>query len=163
MKKTWVLIADEAIVRILDWPGHGHGNELQSVEEITDPLAHAKGAELRRDAEGRRAGGATEGARQGTPHQLRSEANPTASAGEGEQHVEAESFARRVAGHLDAARQQGRFDELHLVAAPRFLGLLRNQLSPAVRDTVVREVDKDFVHFGNADITSRLFPPPLKP
>ena len=156
MKKTWILVADEAIARILERPEAGR--ELDNVEELTDPLAHARTADLRRDAEGRRAGSATHSARPNTPHRLRSGASATASAGEDEQHLEAQQFAKRVAEHLGDALRQRRFDELQVVAAPRFLGFLRKAFAPDVAALVTREVDKDYVHFGNQDITARLFP-----
>lgn len=156
MSTTWVVVADEAIARILQRSARHH--PLTSVEELTDPDAHARGRDLRRDAEGRRAAGATAGSRQNTPHRLMPTANVTASAGEDEQHLEAEGFARQVAEHLQQALQQKYFDELRIVAAPRFLGLLRKALSPEVERTVVEEVNKDLVHMGNDEITRRLFP-----
>jgi protein required for attachment to host cells len=156
MKKIWVVVADEAIARILEWPEVG--DELESVEEITDPLAHARSGDLRRDALGRRAGSANQGSRQNTPqHRLRSGSSATASAGEDEQHLEAGEFAKRVAAHLAEALQQKRYNDLRVVAAPRFLGLLRKALRPEVSAAVTQEVDKDFVHFQNSDITARLF------
>lgn len=155
MNTTWVVVADEAIARILQRTARHQ--PLESVEELTDPDAHAQGADMRRDAQGRRAAGATQGARQNTPHRLMPAANVTASAGEDEQHLEAEDFARRVAGHLQQALQLKRFDELRLVAAPRFLGLLRQAMSTEVSRTVVAEIAKDLVHMDNQDITRRLF------
>jgi protein required for attachment to host cells len=155
MEKIWVVVADEAIARILQWPESG--DELQPVEELTDPDAHASTSELRRDAYGRRAGAAGQGDRQNSAQRLRSAATVTASAGEDEQHQEADAFARRLAVHLSHARQQKRFDELHIVAAPRFLGLLRKHLDPNVEADVREEVNRDFVHLGNREITERLF------
>jgi len=154
MKKIWVLIADEAITRILQWPEVG--DELESVEELTDADAHANAGDLRRDAYGRRAGSATQAGRQNTPHRLRSTASVTSSAGEAEQHLEAEGFAKRVAEHLATAHNQKRFDELQIVAAPRFLGLLRKALTPQVAATVTDSLNKDLVHLENSDITARL-------
>ena len=49
-KTIWVMVADEAIARILEWPTRGH--ELVPVEELTDPSAHAKGTEVNTDAVG---------------------------------------------------------------------------------------------------------------
>jgi CBS domain-containing protein/protein required for attachment to host cells len=155
-KKIWVLVADEAIARILQRPEVG--DELESVEELTDPAAHAKEGEMRDDAYGRRAGSATHSARPNTPHRTRSSANVTSSAGEDQQHLEAQSFARRVALHLAEALRQRRFDELRIVAAPRFLGHLRKELDAQVSATVTDELNKDLVHLENADITQRLFP-----
>lgn len=156
MANLWVVVADEAIARILHWPPGGQ--ELESVEELADPDAHARDADLRRDAYGRRAGSATHGARQDTAHRLRGSATVTSSAGEAETHQEAEAFAKRVAAHLAQARQQGRFDELHLVAAPRFLGLLRKALPEQVERAVRQSLDKDLVHLDNRQLTQHVFP-----
>lgn len=43
-KSIWVVVADEAIARFLRWPDRG--DELEPVEELTDPAAHATGADL---------------------------------------------------------------------------------------------------------------------
>lgn len=144
MKTTWVLIADEAIARIL---AYGKSRTLEPVEELTDPDAHADGAEMRRDAVGRRAAGGGQG---NTP------AGATASAGDDQLHQHAEVFARRVADVLGKAQQQGRMDALVIVAPPRFLGLLRKAVSKPVTEIVQAELDKDFVHFTNDDIHERL-------
>lgn len=151
MKSTiWVVVADEAIARILE--RSGDGDELEPVEELTDAAAHAKGQDLRRDAVGRRAGMAAGGA-------LGTQGNATASAGADERHLEADGFARRVAAYLETAMHRGRYDELRLVAAPRFLGMLRKQLHPEVAKRVTESLDKDLVHMVNSDIGARVFPP----
>jgi protein required for attachment to host cells len=154
-KTLWVLVADEAIAKILRWPETG--GELESVEAITDPAAHAKEGDLTRDAQGRRAASAPQ--RQNTTNRLRGAASVTASAGEDEQHQEAQGFARRVAQHLSEALRQKKFDELRIVAAPRFLGLLRKELDAQVSATVIEEINKDFIHYDAAELTRRLFPP----
>lgn len=153
-KRTWVLVADEAIARILQKPESP--GDLVPVEELTDPAAHASESDLRGDANGRRAGAAPQGSRQNSPHRLRGTSSATASAGESELHMEAEQFARRVAAHLAEALQQNRFTALQVVAAPRFLGLLRKQFSPQVAGVVTDSLDKDFVHLTSDDITRRL-------
>jgi protein required for attachment to host cells len=145
MKTTWVVVADEAIARVLQWPAAG--DELESVEELTDPEAHAAGAEFRYDAHGRRAGGAGQ----------RGPSSVTTSSGVDVQHLEAEEFARRVAQRLEEAQQQHRYDELRIVAAPRFLGLLRKSLSGNVAKSVTEEIDKDLVKASNRELTERLF------
>jgi protein required for attachment to host cells len=153
----WVLIADEAIVRILHWPGAGR--ELVPVEELTDPDAHAKSSAFRNDAYGRRSPTVTSGGGgHGTP--MLGGADATASVGDDELHEEAGNFARRVAQHLLTAHRQRRFDELRIVAAPRFLGELRKALDPEVAGTVADEQSKDLVHETNDVLTARLFPQP---
>ncbi|MGY8527333.1 host attachment protein [Paracidovorax citrulli] len=158
MKTTWVLVADEAIARILE--GQKPGEELKPVHELTDPAAHAEGADLRRDAYGRRAGSGTDQSRQNSQHHLLGPSSVTSSAGEEQQHLEAEAFARRVAEFLAESRQQGRYDELRIAAAPRFLGQLRKALPSQVTDAVVEEVNKDLIHMQARELTDRLFPDP---
>ena len=61
-----------------------------------------------------------------------------------------------MAERLDERLRQGRFDELQIVAAPRFLGLLRKTLSPAVLSTVTRQIDKDLINTPNEELARRL-------
>jgi protein required for attachment to host cells len=158
-KTIWVLVADEALARILRWPEEG--DELEDVEAITDPAAHLREGEFERDSAGRRAGSAPQGSRQGTQqHRLRGTSSITASAGEEDLHLEGQSFAKRVASHLAEAWRQKRFDELRIVAAPRFLGYLRKELDPHVKAAVSDELSKDLIHEGNSALSKRLFGAP---
>ena len=138
MPTTWVVVADEAIARIMQQRPEDKG--LNAVEELTDPDAHARESDLRRDAFGRR--GMT----------------VTASAGDDEKHKEADAFATDVAAALDKALQQGRYTRLILIAAPRFLGLLRKAVSPGVAAAIERELDKDLVHETHEELAARLRP-----
>lgn len=58
---------------------------------------------------------------------------------------EALSFARRVIAELEGARRQSQFDRLVLMAAPAFLGLLREVLPDSLRAVLAVEVDKNLV------------------
>lgn len=153
MKTIWVLVADEAMARILEWPETG--DELRPVEELTDPGAHDNDVDLRRDALSRRS---PPGAGSGAAG--RGAVSNTASAGQDAQHLQAGAFARRVAQRLSEALQQKRYDELRITAAPRFLGLLRKSLSAQVVATVTDEQSKDLIHESNRDITTRMFSRP---
>ncbi|MCH7342913.1 host attachment protein [Pelomonas sp. CA6] len=134
----WVLVADEGVAHLLRLPEAA--GDLEAQHTLTDAAAHADKADLRRDAEGRR-GGST-----------------TTSAGLDESHEEARGFAARVAQALDEALEAGRFRTLDLVAAPRFLGLLRKALSTRVAAAVTREQALDLVHEKPHELTARLFP-----
>lgn len=140
----WVLVADESRARILSWPGRGH--DLEPVDELTDAAARADRADLRRDAYGRRSGG-----------DPRMGGNATSSAGEDELHLEAAGFARRVAQWLADAHQKGRFSALRIVAAPRFLGLLRKALPAQVSQSVTEDAPQDLVKLNQRELTVRLF------
>jgi len=57
---------------------------------------------------------------------------------------EARKFAREIAKRLDQDRTQKAFGSLVLVAGPKFLGLLREELSNPVKQLVTGEIDKDY-------------------
>ncbi len=145
MSTRWIVVADAAVARILVRPSLGA--DLQEVEQLADPAAHASNAALRRDAYGRRAG-----------NDPRMGGNATASAGLDEEHRESLGFARRLAERLDETLRQGRFDELRIAADPRFLGHLRKALSPQVAAVVKEEIDKDLIHEDLRTLTKRFFP-----
>jgi protein required for attachment to host cells len=56
---------------------------------------------------------------------------------------EAERFATDLAHVLDEARARGDFQHLQIVAAPAFLGMLRDRLDRETRDRIDRAVDKN--------------------
>ena len=142
-RTTWVVVADEAIARILERPRNGA--DLVPVEELTDPAAHAKESELHRGPHGRRAGGGG------------SNPQATVSAGDSERHRRAHLFAARIAQRLAEGHRTKRFDELHLLAAPRLLGCLRGELDANVAAAVVGTLDKDVMKESNAKLTRRVF------
>lgn len=147
MKTTWILVADEAIARILEKPRKG--SELKPVEELTDPGAHAREGELHNGPHGRRAGAGGGG-------------NPqaTVSAGDSERHHRGQLFAARIAQRLLECRREKQYDEIHVIAAPRLLGYLRNEFHKEVSSVIVDSLDKDLIHESNADLMQRLFPAP---
>ncbi|NML13378.1 host attachment protein [Azohydromonas caseinilytica] len=144
MKPTWIVLADEGRARIL--AQERRGADLQDVEELTDAAAHADEADLQRDAHGRRAHGGT-----GQVSSI------TTSAGADKLEQEADLFARRVAEYLAQALQKEHYGALHIAAAPRFLGRLRQHLSPQVQQTVAQEINKDLLQFKGRDLAQRIF------
>ncbi|QYY32806.1 MULTISPECIES: host attachment protein [Cupriavidus] len=154
MKRTWILVADEGIARVL--ASRGDSAALEEIEKFTDAAAHADNADLRHDAYGRR-GQATVQGDAGHPgaHMGRT-STVTSSAGEDEIHQEAHLFSRRVAKMLEEARIRQRFDELVVIAPPRFLGLLRKAWPQSVGSVVTRELDKDYCRLADNDLQQRL-------
>jgi len=55
-------------------------------------------------------------------------------------------FARRIAAELERQRRLNRFDKLVIVAAPAFLGMLREAMPAPLRKLIVGQVHKDFAH-----------------
>jgi protein required for attachment to host cells len=60
----------------------------------------------------------------------------------------AELFARDIVAYLQQAQQQGKFRELSLVVSPKFLGMLRMQMTPQLQSVVKIEIDKDYTQTG---------------
>jgi protein required for attachment to host cells len=154
-RTAWVVVADEAIARILVSDGKTPG-ALRPERALTDPKAHAREGQLDPHERGRRSGVVSSEGGQPAGRNAGGGASLVASAGEEDVLLEARSFARRVADHLAEACREQRFDELTLIAAPRFLGLLRKELDASVQERVVGELDKDLIHESDADIAARL-------
>ena len=70
--------------------------------------------------------------------------------------TEAKAFAQRVADELEQNLNENVYDELVLIAAPKFLGMLRDAISSQVRDTVTDEIGKDFTKMSSHDLEGRL-------
>jgi protein required for attachment to host cells len=69
---------------------------------------------------------------------------------------ESERFARILARKLNDACRDGRYERLHMVVAPAFLGMLRKQLSEKTRRALVTEVSSNLATHSVADIRSHL-------
>jgi protein required for attachment to host cells len=151
----WVVVADEAIARILVTDDDNPG-ALRAERALTDPAAHAREGQLDPHDRGRRSGVVSSESGQPAGRNSGGGASLVASAGEEDVLLEAKSFARRVADTLAEACREKRFDELTIIAAPRFLGLLRKELDASVQEKVVCELDKDLIHESDADIAARL-------
>lgn len=72
------------------------------------------------------------------------------------QQQSARAFAKEIAEIIAAESRKGTCRGYAVVAAPRFLGLLRQELATAVRDTPYATVDKDVVGKGEAVIEKLL-------
>ncbi len=67
-----------------------------------------------------------------------------------------QSFLIDVAARLDAALGAGEAKSFILVAPPRALGVIREACSPALRQAIRAEVDKDYVNMPVHEIEKRL-------
>jgi len=73
---------------------------------------------------------------------------------------EAESFAREIDEFLSTAQRQGRYDNLAVIAAPRFLGRLRDHYTTWLPDAALfAEVSKDLTAENPDKIRAELEPP----
>jgi protein required for attachment to host cells len=68
----------------------------------------------------------------------------------------AEIFAGELCTEIDRLRQDSDLRRIYLVAAPKFLGLLRAALSQQCQDLLAGEINKDLVSHSIEDIRSHL-------
>ena len=134
MANTWIIAADSSRARVLQVAGR---ERLVEVEDMVNPGGRMDDRELTTDAHPRFRGTSGPG----------SDRQETSA-----QEHETELFAKRLGDYLDKARTDHRYDELVVVAPPKFLGLLRKKLGKEVEKLVVDEVPKDLSWFNAREL-----------
>jgi protein required for attachment to host cells len=128
MATTWIVAADESRARVLQVALPER--KLEEIETMLNPEGRLQDREMQSDAEPRfhgRAGGGPASDREA----------------QGAVEHSAKMFAKELGRYLEKARVEHRFDELVLVAPPKFLGALRKELDKEVERLVVEELPKD--------------------
>ena len=158
-----VVVADEANARFYDLdhrtdllPGRGM---LSVAVNLADEAAHLHDRDFKSDRPGRVYDhAAAPGARRGATahHATGGDRRP--------RELEAQAFPRRISARLQLDHGHGAPEHLALVAAPHFLGLLRQALPERLRRQVTDEVHKDLVHEPaealQQHLAASLCPPP---
>ena len=124
---TWVLVADNSRARI--FVADKARSPLTEIRTLAFPEARLHGGDFVRDKGGR-------GRAQGS-------GGHGVNVGDAHKQENAERFAAQVCAALETARNAGELRKLYVVAAPTFLGLLRQHQPPALRQLVAGEVDKN--------------------
>ena len=138
---TWVVVADSGRCRIFSIAANNA--DLEELEGAVNPVARLHEG----DISGDRPGMAFDGKGRGR------HAMPSKHSAKG--HAE-EAFAHSLAATLNDAQIGGRYERLVLFAPPHFLGMLRNQLTPAVAGCVQASLDADVTRETAAQIRERL-------
>jgi protein required for attachment to host cells len=151
MKTTWIVAADASrarILQVMDRDGH-----LAEVEDFVNPSARLHERDMTTDAEPRFNGhggvGKAGSGRTGGP------GNDREAKSKGE--YETEVFVRQLGEYLDKARNDHRYEALHVVAPPKLLGQLRKELGKEVQKLVEEELPKDLSWLNTREIEQRLF------
>lgn len=129
MQTTWILTADSSRARIFEEIDDEH--HLMEIEDFANPAGHAADLELTSDQQGRfygKAGG-------GQAHTAPPREDPVMH--------QNELFSKTVGEFLDQARSEHRYGKLYVIAPPKFLGLLRKNMSKEAQKLVADEIDKD--------------------
>lgn len=141
MTYTWVVVADSTRARIFDAESSSAG--LSEVETLTHPEGRMHDRDITSDLPGR-----SFDSKGNARHAMEPPTDP--------KHELAIEFARTIARHLDAARVKRDYEQLVIVAAPTFLGLLREQLNNTCRKLVAFELNKNLVQNTPEEIRSHL-------
>jgi protein required for attachment to host cells len=150
MATTWIVAADASRARILQVMDREQ--RLSEIEDLYNPGGRLQEREMTSDAEPRfsgHGGGAGQaGTRPGGPGSDRE--------AKGAVDHEVEVFAKKIGEFLDKARTAHRYDRLHLIAPPRFLGQLRKELDKEVEKLVAQELPKDLSWLNARDLEAKL-------
>lgn len=154
------MVADSGVARILRASGldprqrglRGDATKLQEIACLASPAARKSGRELVTDRTGR-----VFDSRSRTGVGPPSQARHGAASDYDPHDVETERFAKRLSRRLDTERRRLRITEFILIAAPRFLGVLRPQLSRPTRELIGHEVARDLTHATDARILKAAF------
>lgn len=138
---NWVVVADSASAKIFSVAGPR--SSLEERETLDHPEGRLPAGEINADRPGRSF--ASAGKRR---HAMEREVDPK------KQGII--TFARRVVDLLENARAQGELERLILVAAPEFLGLLREHLSAETKRIVENEFALNLTGMPADDIRAHL-------
>lgn len=140
MQLSWILVADNSNARIFS--SQGRQPRLTEVADLIHPEGRISQLEQDSDKPGRSfnsRGGARHAMEPPTSRKLK----------------ESDLFARRIADLLN--RRKKEFDDLVIICAPRFLGLLRKHLDNDVRNKITREIRKSIVQADTENIRREVY------
>jgi len=141
MTISWVLAADSSYAKILQ--SDGRTAPLNLLEEREHPGARRKNADLYSDSAGRSFDSGGHGRHAMEP-------------GTDAKTTEAQRFARELCEKLRAAALQGEYEKLYILAAPAFLGILRECLAENVKSRIAGEISKDVARQTAEEIRDKL-------
>lgn len=141
MSELWVVVAESSRARIFaaDSPVGG----LREVETLSHPEGRLHEQDLQADRPGRTFDRGGQG---------RHAKEPEVSA----RHQSVTHFAEQIAARLEYGRTRGEYRRLTVVAAPEFLGVLREKLTTATHELIESEIDKNLVRMNGDEIRAHL-------
>ena len=138
---TWIVVADRGRARIFggEWPALDDFREIKT-------LVHPEGELHQRDVESDEPGRLYEA--KGPKHA----AEPKTDF----KHHTAIEFAHEIVRDLQRGKDDNAYGRLLLIAAPLFLGVLRDELPDPLKKLVVAELDKDLTHLDQDAIRNEV-------
>jgi protein required for attachment to host cells len=139
--KTWVIVAENSRARIFAMDAINL--PLRELDDLTNPEGRLQERELVSDRPGRTFDSQGAGRHSKAPSVEKS------------RQVSIE-FARILSRSIEEGRVQGQFERLILIAPPRFLGALRQQLDKSTHRLITKEIQKNIVREDEAAIRDEL-------
>ena len=127
MAAYWIIVANASRARIFE--AEGRYADMREIIDLTHPDSRQHEGDLVSDRGGHMLSGTT------GSHAIDRE--------QVAKQQEAEVFAKSVCERLEQGRNAGNYGKLHIVAAPRFLGLIRQHMSKPLQAMVGEEIAKD--------------------
>lgn len=140
MSTTWVVVADSSRARIFS--AQTSTSALHELETLAHPEGRLHEQDISSDLPGKEMRNGQGG------HAYEDEITP--------KDQETINFAKRIAGHLNEAYNAQKFHRLALVAAPAFLGVLRQQLPAQVNRVLCFDLNKNITLQTPDEIRSHL-------
>jgi protein required for attachment to host cells len=141
-KSFWIVVADEARVKV--YAKHLRSDPIQELFSLDNSVAREKMVNLISDRGGRSFDSHGKGR-----HTMSNEKSDP------KQHASV-TFAKEIAKRISAARNDGTCRNFALIAAPRFLGVLRDALETAGNARPVVTINKEVVDKDAAFIENLL-------
>lgn len=141
MKSMMIVVADSSRARI--FTVDSDRSPLNEIETMAHPEGRMHEQNMVSDMPGK-----DKGKGGGGDHAFQEKVEPKK-----EEMIE---FAKRVTDYLDDARKANDLNKLILVAAPEFLGELRNHLSKETSEKIIYELDKNLAQHDVEDIRKHL-------
>ena len=141
MKPVWILVADSSQARIFS--AENSQADLIEIETLFHPEGRLHDRDLVSDLPGKISGSQGSGG-----NAYSDKLSP--------KDQEEIDFSIRVANHLSDELNQNKYERLYMVAAPAFLGELRNAISTRVEKHVAFSLGKNIVTLSPEDIRTYL-------
>ena len=159
MAKNWVVVANNSGARIFTLtPPAPRLKDPEALQYFTEELPPSRLVELEalEHPEGRLKSQFIDADRPGRSFESAGMKRHAMSREVDPKKQEAITFAKQVAERLESARRQGEVEHLILVAAPEFLGLLRDNLTVELRRMIEEEFSLDVVQMTPHEIRAHL-------
>ena len=141
MNTTWVLVTESSRARIL--VADSAISPLYEIESFVHPEARLHEQKLTSDLPGRQSN-----KHEVSSHSVADEVSP--------KEQEAINFAHTLTQHLEDAWNNNKFNQLIIIAAPDFLGLLRKSMPVSVTKQITFELDKNLCKHSIDEIQQHL-------